>query len=301
VSIGLGVIFNTALTNHNSELYYKLSSAMNINVSDLICCPVCKGRLTQNLNCTDCARTYSVIENIPILIDKFVSRNEWKWVPVLFNKGKIKDITRQYQTYLNDETKKAQKSWWQAMEHYLDDFHGIVIDIAAGLGGMLNKLMELPSDIFPIVTDVDPNTLIYLINNTKKKHQRPLAGVATDAKYLAFKDNTADHITSCSGFNNIPQVKLAFQEVYRVMKKNAKLAFMHSYYDENSRSSIQAKQTGIGIFNENNLVTVLKQIGFRSIKSEIIASALWAENPMDMFPVTGDRQYFAIIQAQKNK
>ena len=39
--------------------------------------------------------------------------------------------------------------------------------------------------------------------------------------------------------------------------------------------------------------------GFKEIVSTIVDEAVWAENPYDRIPVTGDSQRFCIIQAKK--
>ena len=41
------------------------------------------------------------------------------------------------------------------------------------------------------------------------------------------------------------------------------------------------------------------KIGFKEIVSTIVDEAVWAENPYDRIPVTGDIQKFCIIQAKK--
>lgn len=272
---------------------------MNMDILKILCCSVCRGSLTKNLICTNCARAYSMIESVYVLIDPDTYQKEWKWDPTIFTEEKMTKVDQEYRSYINEETKNAQKIWWDRMESYLADFHGIVIDIATGLGGLFERLMKSKDDLLPIATDVDPNVLFWTTNKVKKQYPKELIGVATDAKYLAFRDNVADYVTSCSGFNNIPRPKLAFQEVYRVLKKGGKLEFMHSFFEENSSSAALANQHGIGAFIEKNLKDILDSIGFHKIKSEIVASATWAENPMDLLPVAGDKQYFAIVYAAK--
>lgn len=272
---------------------------MNVDILKILCCPVCKGSLTENLICTNCTRTYYMIDGIYVLIDPDTSQKEWKWDSTIFTAEKMKKVSQEYRSYINEETKNAQKIWWDRMESYLADFHGIVIDIATGLGALFERLMKSKSDLLPIATDVDPNVLFWTTSKVKKMYPKELIGVATDAKYLAFRDSVADYVTSCSGFNNIPRPKLVFQEVYRVLKKGGKLAFMHSFFEEDSSSAALANQHEIGSFIEKALKDILKGVGFHEIKSEIVASAIWAENPMDLLPIAGDKQHFAIVYAVK--
>ncbi|MGB3479395.1 MAG: class I SAM-dependent methyltransferase [bacterium] len=272
---------------------------MTADIQEILCCPVCKCSLTEELICTNCRRIYSLVDGIYVMIDPATSQKKWKWDPTIFTEEKMTKVTTEYNSYINEETKTAQKIWWDKMDMYLTDFHGVVVDIATGLGGLFEKLMKSNSNFSPIATDIDPNVLFWTTKRLQKMCVKELFGVATDAKYLAFKNNTADYITSCSGFSNIPHVELAFQEVYRILKKNGKLVFMHSFFDENSSSTTLAKQQCIGIFIEKNLKAVLKHVGFNNIRSEIVASATWAKNPMDILPMAGDRQYYAVVYAVK--
>lgn len=272
---------------------------MSTDILKILCCPVCKGSLTKNLICTNCARAYAMIEEVYVLIDPDTSQKEWKWNPTIFTEEKMEKVSQKYKSYINEETKNAQKIWWRKMESYLDSFEGIVIDIATGLGGMFEKLMKSKNELLPIATDVDPNVLFWITNKMRKMYPKEFIAVATDAKYLAFKDNIADYITSSAGFNNIPQPELAFAEAYRVLRKTGKLIFMHTFVDEDSSSAALAEQHGIGIFSEKKLGEVLTKIGFSQTKTEVVSSAIWSQNPMDLLPVAGDKQYFAVVYAVK--
>jgi len=269
------------------------------SISEILACPLCKTRLDENLACRTCGEKYNFTNGLYIMINKKISPNEWKWNPSLFTEEKMAKLSEEYRSQLNEETKNAQMVWWNKMEVYLANFQGIVVDIATGLGGMFEKLMKSEKNFLPIATDVDPNVLFWTTNKMKKLYKKEFIGVATDAKYLAFRDNVADYISSCGGFNNIPQPELAFAEAYRVLKKEGNLIFMHTFVDEGSPSAKLAEQHNIGIFSEKKLNEVLTKVGFGQIRSETISSAIWAKNPMDLLPVAGDMQYFAVICAVK--
>ena len=278
---------------------FLLFAKMIEGIQEILCCPVCKSNLTKNLACTQCERKFTNKNGIYIMLDTEISRKEWKWNPTLFTEAKMTRMKEKYNSYINDETKNAQKIWYSKMESYLTDAHGVLVDIATGLGGLVENLMKVKNDFFPIITDVDPNVLFWTIKHIRNFYRRKVLGVATDAKYLCFKNSAVDYVVSCSGFNNIPQVILAFQEIYRILKKNSKLVFMHSYYDKNSPSAVLAHQFNMGAYTQENIITMLKQTSFKNIRSEIVASALWAKNPMDILPVAGDKQYFAVVCAKK--
>lgn len=270
-----------------------------IQVYEILACPLCKKPLSEQLECLTCGEKYAFTDGLYIMINKRISAKEWKWDPSVFTEGKMAKVSEEYRGYIDEETKSAQKPWWDRIEDYLSHFHGTVIDVATGLGSLFEKLMRSKSNFLPIATDVDPNVLLWTTSKMRKLHQREFIAVAADAKYLAFSDNIADYVTSCAGFNNIPQSELAFGEAYRVLKTDGKLVFMHTFVEEGSPSATLAEQQGIGIFNEKNLSEVLSRIGFNKIKSETVSSAIWAQNPMDLLPVAGDRQFFVIVYAVK--
>ncbi|GAH88656.1 unnamed protein product [marine sediment metagenome] len=103
-----------------------------------------------------------------------------------------------------------------------------------------------------------------------------------------------------SHINNIPDTALALKELYRTLKYGGKLIAMHSFVEEDSNSAKLARQYNLErAFIEKYLISDLTEAGFKDVKTNIVASAIWAENPMDLLPVAGDTQYFAIIEAEK--
>ena len=90
------------------------------------------------------------------------------------------------------------------------------------------------------------------------------------------------------------------KEVHRTLKHGGKFVAMHSFVEENSNSARLAREHDLErAFIEKYLISDLTEVGFRDVKANMVASAIWAENPMDLLPVGGDRQYFAIIEAEK--
>ncbi len=75
---------------------------------------------------------------------------------------------------------------------------------------------------------------------------------------------------------------------------------MHTFVEEESNSAKLARQNNYErAFIEKYLISDLTEAGFKDVKTNIVSSAIWAENPHDLLPVAGDRQYFAIIEAEK--
>ena len=172
--------------------------------------------------------------------------------------------------------------------------------MATGLGGMFERLLKSEENFLPIATDVDSNVLAWTSRKMKEKHKKEFISVATDAKHFTFNDETFDYLTSCAGLNNIPNTISVLIELYRVLKSGGKLVAMHTFVEENSNSYKMAKEMKVErAIIEKFLINDLAEVGFKNPKTNIVSSAIWAENPMDGLPVAGDLQYFAIVEAGK--
>lgn len=270
------------------------------SIYKLLCCPLCKSAVTKDLKCLSCGEKYTLIDDVYVMITPKLSGKEWKWDQTIFSEEKIAKMKQQYKSYINEETKNAQQIWWNEMKNYIDRFSGIVVDIATGLGGMFENLLKSKATFLPIATDVDPNVLLWTRKKMKEWYTKEFFAVASDTKYFAFKSNVFDYITSLSGLNNIPDTISALKEIYRTLKYGGKLVVMHSFVQEDSISAKIARQYNIErAFIEKYLISDLTEVGFKNVKINIVASALWSENPMDILPVDGDTQYFAIIEGEK--
>lgn len=134
----------------------------------------------------------------------------------------------------------------------------------------------------------------------EEKHQKEFLVVASDAKHLAFKSNVLDYATSLAGLNNVPDTALALRELRRTLRHGGKLVVMNTFVEEDSDSAELARQHNTDrAFIERCLISDLDAAGFRYVKTNIVSSAIWAENPHDLLPVAGDTQHFAIVEAEK--
>jgi ubiquinone/menaquinone biosynthesis C-methylase UbiE len=124
--------------------------------------------------------------------------------------------------------------------------------------------------------------------------------VASDAKHFAFGDDVFDFFVSCEGLNNIPDLPGVLKEMHRTLKPGGRLIVMHSFVNPNSKSYKLAKGYRLErALLERSLKADLARAGFQRVYIRKVASAIWAKNPMDMIPVAGDMQHFAIVTAEK--
>lgn len=271
-----------------------------IDIRNLLCCPVCKGELNRALKCSSCSREYDSKDGIFVMLDPELSKVEWKWDEDQFDSKIRKEKDIEYRGYFNEATIKAHERWWKEMKSYIKSFRGYVLDIASGLGGMFRALMETDADFTPIASDVDPNVIAWTAKQIQSEYSKILGALVTDAKHLAIKNECLDVVTSYAGLNNIPDPALALAEIYRVLKKTGELVLMQTFVDENSRSAELGKQYHVeDSLTENIFIKKLEGVGFKNIKVKSVASAVWAENPMDLLPVAGDEVHYTIIEATK--
>lgn len=274
------------------------------DIKKILQCPLCGIRLSVKLTCPKCGKRYAYQNGVYVLINKKLSNREWAWDPDLFTENSMRMTRRKYQSYLNEETINAQKLWWKEMAEYCSGLHGLVCDLATGLGSLLEGLVKLRRKLTIIAADVDPNVLAWTINKIKRSLSKQaklyIFTVASDAKHFAFCNEIFDFFVSCEGLNNIPNLPAVLKELHRTLKPGGRLIMMHTFVNQNSKSYKLAKGYYLErALLERSLKADLTKVGFRRIKIHKVASAVWAKNPMDMIPVAGDPQHFAIITAEK--
>lgn len=234
------------------------------------------------------------------MVNRKLSKREWKWDEKRFTDETQKVSRERYDSYLNEDTRKATDAWSEAMGKHIVVFRGLVCDVSTGLGSLFDRLMFSTADFLPVATDVDPNVLAWTSKQIKGKYNKEFISVATDAKHFAFADSTFDIVTSLAALSNIPDTKKALKEQYRVLKRNGRFVMMNSFVKKWSRSHWLAKLLRLdrGCI-EQYLLEDMRSVGFKDVRSDTVSSAVWAKNPMDGLPVAGDMNYFAIVEARK--
>jgi ubiquinone/menaquinone biosynthesis C-methylase UbiE len=270
------------------------------DITKILQCPLCKTGVTESLQCPQCGEKYIFENDVYVMVNKNLSRNEWKWDLNLFNEDKIKAAGERYKSFLNEDTKKADDIWHGEMSKHIAGFYGIICDVATGLGGMLDKLMASSADFQPIATDVDPNVLAWTTRKVKEKYKKDFISIATDGKNLALADNSVDYVTSRAALGNIPDTRKALREQYRILKNGGRFVMMSTFVKKWSKSHLLAKFLKMerGLIKEY-LLEDMSRVGFKEVQINIISSAVWTKNPMDALPVAGDTNYYAIVEARK--
>ena len=87
----------------------------------------------------------------------------------------------------------------------LKDLHGDVCDLATGMGGMLQMILESNNPNISIVcTDISKGILAWT-RKIKQTNDDKVSYIATEGRYMSIKDNRFGFITSVATFGNIPE------------------------------------------------------------------------------------------------
>ncbi|NHJ49146.1 MAG: methyltransferase domain-containing protein, partial [Asgard group archaeon] len=251
----------------------------------------------EKLECEACHRQYSKQEDVYFMLTE-ISEGEFKWDERTFQRD-YDDLSRQYESYMDEANKQAKKQVEQEFENLLKNLSGSVLDVASGRGILLRYLVTL-NFINLVASDVDPNILLYDRKKFLNKQSKIVYTVATDAKHMAFRDESFDSVVTLAGLNNIPHPENAYQEIYRVLKKDGTLFALNMFVDLDSETYEKTKEWGFDrAVNKGQMQKDLEKVGFKKVDIKIISKAIWTENPMDGFPLAGDMKYYGIIIANK--
>lgn len=282
-----------------------------MDLKSIIVCPKCRCSLDDNLCCKECNTQYSKYSGVYDIVNPELSSNQ----EILWNitdedlenitnanerHSTEDDWTKDYFSRKNKETIIAEQKLANKTMELLKGLRGDVCDIATGMGGMLQMILDSNNyNISIVCTDISKRILAWT-RKIKQTNDDIVSYIATDGRHMSIKDNSFDFITSVAAFGNIPESDKVAKELYRILKENGELIIQGIYIEKGSKSFEVAKNLGLerGLVEEY-IVDELRKAGFKEIVSTIVDEAVWAENPYDRIPVAGDIQKFCIIQAKK--
>ena len=208
----------------------------SLDILELIMCPKCGSGIGEDFTCNECGNSYGSVMGVSVMVDPETTKKEWKWEGDVFSEEVRNKIKKDYELSLSSEIKLAQDKWWQVALRKSRNISGIILDIASGLGTMLEFLLSYTNGSI-ISTDVDPGILISSKKEFDMKYSsKRVEYIATDAKHVALKGDSADYITSFAGTNNIVNVSEALKEFSRVLRPDGRLFLMAGFVDKGSTS-----------------------------------------------------------------
>ena len=289
---------------------------MHEQIMSLLSCPICgksvifegekSGRhlLTGYLKC-DSGHLYQVMEEIGLLKDAKLSANEFEWKTSVAEEKKYNEIRKQYDSYFREDQKVAINRMMGLLVSLVAasaKADRLVLDVATGMGTFILPLCEeVPANALIIGTDIDEKPLRGTLNKAKKSRAwEKLSLLVTDAKHIAFKNDSFSTISSYFGFDNVRETAMAFKESSRVLREHGKMLFSSLWLEEGSESMRLAEQHNVcQIASKERLKNVLGSADLVLEKVETIYSGIWSQNPMDLLPVEGDEYKHVIVEARK--
>ncbi|MHB1154923.1 MAG: class I SAM-dependent methyltransferase [Eubacteriales bacterium] len=280
------------------------------DIKKILICPECRCELSDALVCNGCGNIYSYKYGVFDIISEKLSdlsklaRINWKNCDKAFaNKTTAENIeftaNFDFNSYKNKETKEAEHKLITCMEGLIEDFSGVVCDLATGMGGMLQKLIDSPNKNFNIIcTDIDKAVLTWT-RKIKKTDDNRIFYMASDGRYMSIKDQTIDYITSVAAFGNIPESEQVAKELYRILKPGGQLIICGKLVERGSKSYKSAMGYGPELRTADEFLAALNKGGFENAVAVVVAAAVCAENPYDLMHAAGDKMLYCVIIAQR--
>lgn len=270
------------------------------HINEILQCPACQGNIDQGLRCIDCRSQYHERQGVPVIISSSVTKCRSCWDSVDFASGRIESKISIYRRFLNAETIEAQALWRKAMTERIGRMGGLTADVATGLWGLAQDMLECNHGMVTVSIEIDAGLLKWKNAQLKAPPGCEHHSVASDVLHFAFADNTFDGIANADSLINLSEAEIFLAEMHRTLKPGGRLVAMHRMFGPESRSWRLARVYGIHrTLEPGSLMELLEGAGFRKAKVEEVSRAVWAENPGQVFPVPGDLQTFAIVEAVK--
>lgn len=186
-----------------------------------ICCPDCRGNLTQRkrvLYCNTCKRDYPFIGDIPVLLpssmSKDVKMSQQKWdsdYKVKIDKKKILNLKKAYESTYSEPEFKYIGSIFKSFRNKK------YLEIGCGTFFVGQKLATMGS--FVVGVDYSPNALRLARFYLKEAKIKNYLLVCGDIAKMPFKDSTFDLLYGGGVIEHFKDTKGVVKENYRVIKK----------------------------------------------------------------------------------
>lgn len=179
-----------------------------MNVKSILMCPECMCSLADNLECSNCKNIFVYKNGVYDVVSQKLSNSQeilWQITDEMIENENPTDLSnsndeldwvKDYFCRKNKETLEAEQKLYDYSIKLIEDFSGTVCDLATGMGGMLQRLLNSKNKAFDIVcTDIDKRVLMWT-RKIKQTDDKRVSYVACDGRYLSITDNSFDYITS---------------------------------------------------------------------------------------------------------
>lgn len=312
---------------------------MNPEFINLLQCPACKTKLTEQnnfLTCTSCGNNFPIIDGIVVLLSqkqlsdffnqeslgKYLSkRRESIITSQNFVEG-LKEIvafvekddfqkkymveTCNWNDLNNEEAERANKNTTEVLA---DKAHiaeaAKILDWPTGKGCFLRTILDkVKKSAFIVCLDIDFVELASLKAFLERCGKgENILFVNADVRQMPFNTGAFDAVTAWGGFIEVPESQKAIAESFRVLAKDGFFAGDGEVYKENSESMKIAKKLGISFLaSKERIEKCLIDVEFRNIFIESVFEGYDRSNPGPNeapLPVRGDWYSLVIASGQK--
>ena len=90
-----------------------------VDVYKILQCPLCQRSISESLECAICGEQYVFKNDVHVMVNRKLSKREWKWDEKRFTDETQKVSRERYDSYLNEDTRKATDAWSEAMGKHM--------------------------------------------------------------------------------------------------------------------------------------------------------------------------------------
>ena len=229
-----------------------------------------------------------------------LSGHEFAWRVRIPNIKRYNRIRRQYKSYLSDGQIEADELLLNETVRKTPR-EGITLDVASGMGTLLLAMSKSKSGGQMLGTDIDETPLRGAMMKLKREGSYHRVSLCVmDGKHLAVKSGAIPFVVSYFGFDNIPDVRQALSETFRILAPKGKLVFATLSVQDESKSFKKAAEHGFAdSLSDAGRAAALEDAGFQVDRVERFYSGTWLHNPMDLLPFEGDWFTHSLVQAHK--
>ncbi len=276
-----------------------------MNIKNLLMCPKCKGELDHNCRCTSCGAAYETKMGIYNVLFEDIGE-EYHFSNWEINEDELEktiknydNFQKEYRSHISQECIDAEAKLDEVIRNFIEKCSGTILDIATGRGMLLEKVMKWNPKLKIIGSDIDARILA--VTKRIRNCGDNVAFLGTDARHIALKDESVNHVVSFAGIANMPETGKVIGEICRILKPDGTFIYKGTFLDRGSEGyeDIRNRFHLEHVMDIELLTEMFLQTGFKLIRSEIIATGIWQENPYDGYPFAGENNNYGIIVVQK--
>ena len=283
---------------------------MRLNIINHLVCPAChadfsflihrkaKERIIEGeLQCKKCGRKF-YIKNEIAYFSFYNKKQSGKDAQKLRKTTIEQEIPKKWmRTFSKPELAALKKEWEFLLSVVKKNKSTIHLDFAVGTGRFLRNIVPKTKGEM-VALDNGYGTCQELHYFLKKiKQYSRVSIVCANARNMPFRNGAFNGVSSWHGLDE-PKMKEAVKEAKRVLKKSGYFAASGIHYQEGSKSFLRAKKHNINFLTKEEVIRILRNVGFSKIEHKIFYEGRWNEKG-DYLPIFGDLYITYTVRAKR--